>query len=192
MGGPPKRFDLVLTDPPYHDDVQYGELSMLFRVWADLNVSDLEGEATSSRALGRNTSEGSYGETLVEIFKECRRTLKSRGRLVFSYANSEPEAWIGLFSALQNAGFYAVSCISVHSENETDFKKRDVNSHVEDLMMELAVTPQRKGGVALERDRLDAFMKGIVDVFINIGHQEPGWEVSAMKGLQAIRKSKTK
>lgn len=188
LGGPPDRFDLVLTDPPYHDDVQYGELSMFFRAWADLDVADLTGEATSSRTLGRNTAVGSYGKTLEQIFSECRRTLKPHGRLIFSYANSEPEAWVGLFSALQSAGFFAVSCVSVHSENETDFKKRDVKSHIEDLMMELSIVPDSAPGQALERDRLDPFMQAVVDLYIDVGNLPDGWQAGATKVVDGFRK----
>ena len=187
--GPPGRFDIVLTDPPYHDDVQYGELSMFFRAWAELDVTELTGEATSCRTLGRNTAEGSYGKTLEQIFSECRRTLKPHGRLIFSYANSEPEAWVGLFSALQVAGFFAVSCVSVHSENETDFKKRNVKSHVEDLMMELSIMPNIVPGQAIERDRLDSFMQAVVDLYIHVGNLPDGWHAKAIKMLVDSQRS---
>jgi len=187
LGGPPGRFDLVLTDPPYHDDVQYGELSMFFRAWAELDSADLTGEATSSRTLERNTAEGSYGKTLEQIFSECRRTLKQHGRLIFSYANSEPRAWVGLFSALQDAGFFAVSCISVHSENETDFKKRNVKSHIEDLMMELSIVPESTPGQALERDRLNTFMQAVVDLYVHVGNLPDGWQAEATRVLEDSR-----
>ena len=45
--------DLVLTDPPYHDDVQYSELSLPLRAWADLDLAPLEGEAVVNAATGQ-------------------------------------------------------------------------------------------------------------------------------------------
>jgi putative DNA methylase len=108
---------------------------------------------------------------------------------IFSYANSEPEAWVGLFSALQVAGFFAVSCVSVHSENETDFKKRDVKSHVEDLMMELSIMPNTAPGQALERERLDSFMQAVVDLYIHVGNLPDDWQAKAIKMLVDSRRS---
>ena len=187
LGGRSGRFDLVLTDPPYHDDVQYGELSLLFRSWADLSVGDLEGEASTNQATGVNTEGADYGQTLRRIFAECRRTLRDEGRLVFSYANTNPEAWVYLFSGLHAAGLHAVACISVHSENETDFKKRDVNSRVEDLLMELSPTAPIDGPLVLERHRLDPFMDCVASFFESVGEFDHGWESAAVARLNAIR-----
>jgi putative DNA methylase len=49
---PSGSVDLVLTDPPYHDDVQYGELSLPFRTWAGLSCKALLREAVVNEALG--------------------------------------------------------------------------------------------------------------------------------------------
>lgn len=49
---PDDSADIVLTDPPYHDDVQYGELSLPLRAWAQLSTDDLVGEASVNPANG--------------------------------------------------------------------------------------------------------------------------------------------
>ena len=57
--------DLVLTDPPYHDDVQYSELSLPFRAWAQLASGPLFGEAVVNAAIGQLTDDGAYEGLLL-------------------------------------------------------------------------------------------------------------------------------
>lgn len=99
--------DLVLTDPPYHDDVQYGELSLPFRAWAQLATDPLKDEALVNSATGGQNPGQDYRELLTRLFAESRRILDASGHLIFSYANRDPEAWSSLFAALNRAGFKA-------------------------------------------------------------------------------------
>lgn len=134
---PSGSVDLVLTDPPYHDDVQYGELSLPLQAWAGLVASESAGDAVVNRATGQLVAEGSYTALLTSIFRESARLLRSDGHLVFSYANRDPRAWVQLFDALQGAGLRAAGCAVVHSENETDHAKRGVRACTLDLLLDL-------------------------------------------------------
>ena len=129
--------DLVLTDPPYHDDVQYGELSLPLRAWAELSLDHLESEALVNQASGVNAENDGYRKLLAQIFSESRRTLKPHGHLIFSYANRDPGAWIDLLGALQDAGFHGCGYAIVHSENETDLAKRGVRACSLDLIIDV-------------------------------------------------------
>lgn len=129
--------DIVLTDPPYHDDVQYDELSLPLRAWADLTTGPLMGEAVVNGTKAHTTNDGAYRHLLQRIFCEARRILRTDGHLIFSYANREPGAWINLFEALQGAGFWPVGYAIVHSENETNHAKRRVSGCSLDLLMDL-------------------------------------------------------
>jgi putative DNA methylase len=187
MAGPKERFDLVLTDPPYHDDVHYGELSLPFRAWAGLSLCDLEGEAATNHATGVNPDCASYASALERIFAACHPLLRRCGRLVFSYANHEPEAWVALFTALQGAGFFAVACVSVHSENETDFKKRDVAACNEDLLLELSPHPVDLPLRLIGNFGGNPFMVTVAELFARVGDLPEGWEVIAMTSLRDAR-----
>ena len=134
---PAGSVDLVLTDPPYHDDVQYGELSQPLRAWAGLPAEDIAGDAVVNRATGQLVKAGSYTALLTSIFRESRRLLREDGHLVFSYANRSPDAWVELLTALQAAGLRATGCAIVHSENETDHAKRGVRACTLDLLLDL-------------------------------------------------------
>jgi SAM-dependent methyltransferase len=134
---PDKAADLCLTDPPFHDDVQYDELSLPLRAWSNQSMDQLEGEAVVNGATGQNANDGEYRRLLTRIFREVHRTLRADGHLIFSYANREPRAWSALLGALHAAGFRAAGYAAVHSENETDIVKRDVRACTLDLLMDL-------------------------------------------------------
>lgn len=130
--------DVVLTDPPYHDDVQYDELSLPLRAWAEQSLDRLEGEAVANGATGQNRGYDDYRDLLRRIFCECHRVLRPDGHLIFSYANREPAAWAAVLGALEAAGFRAVGYTVLASENETDVVKRQVRACKYDLLMDLS------------------------------------------------------
>jgi len=132
---PNSTVDIILTDPPYHDDVQYGELSLPLRAWAGMPTGELVAEAVANG--GGEAAYAAYRELLAGIFREARRALSPTGHLVFSYANRDVEAWIAVLSALHDAGFRACGYAIVHSENETDLSKRNVRACTMDLILDM-------------------------------------------------------
>ncbi|WP_240437644.1 hypothetical protein [Sciscionella marina] len=171
---------LTLTDPPYHDDVQYSELSLPLRAWAKLADGQLIGEAVVNAATGQLADDGAYEDILARIFTETRRTLRGDGHLIFSYANRSPQAWVALFSALQRAGLRAIGCEIVHSENETDHAKRGVRACTRDLLMDLVPVgncpiEQHRPRVDKESDEVD-FLKSVSEDFLLVGNLKGDWQ----------------
>ena len=173
-----KVADLVLTDPPYHDDVQYGELSQPLRLWAGLPTGIAAGDAVVNPATKNLTESGDYSRLLSRIFRESARTLADDGHLIFSYANRDPGAWVELINALQSAGLRAVGCEIVHSENETDHAKRGVRSCTLDLIIDLVTvgpTPITKHRPAPVETEEGAFLEQIADAVLSVGILKDGW-----------------
>lgn len=133
---PTGSLDAVITDPPYHDDVHYGELSDLFRAWAGETTGALEGDAIVRRLTGTSGTHA-YQALLTDIFTEGHRVLRSDGHLVLSYANRHPGAWVALFNALEAAGFRAAGYTVVHSENETDHAKAGRRACTLDVLIDV-------------------------------------------------------
>ena len=181
--------DLVLTDPPYYDDVQYSELSLPFRAWAQLASGPLLGEAVVNAAVGQLTDDGAYEDLLLNIFTEARRVLKPNGHLIFSYANRSPKAWTALFAALQSAGFRAAGCEIVHSENETDHAKRGVRACALDLLLDLIPEGPRpiefhhpmpnKPGDEMQ------FLGAVAETFLRVGSLNGDWREDTQRKLTA-------
>jgi len=133
--------DLVLTDPPYFDDIQYSELASLFLAWArslklvPTSVSlDLRAEAVVNATRGTGVAE--YRALLTRIFRETRRTLKVDGRLVITFHNTDIRAWWALARALDSSGFAVVALAVAQSENTNDHSKRNRRSFTKDVVLE--------------------------------------------------------
>ena len=150
-------------------------------------MKELEGEAATNLAVGLNADSDSYADSLFLVFRACHRALRSEGRLVFSYANHEPQAWVALFAALQRAGFFAVACVSVHSENETDFKKRGIRSCTQDLILELSPRAQRGDVQLLSASDEGPLINAVSSLFSQVGSQQRNWREEALQFLEQAR-----
>jgi len=136
-----RSVDLVITDPPYYDSIQYAELSRLFRSFAaGLGLpwsNDAEsGEAVTSRSLGCTHDE--YVRRLDGIFKETARTLKPSGRMLLTFHHGETKAWEAVAESLRKAKWRILSVAVVHSENEKDFAKNKRKAITVDAVFECA------------------------------------------------------
>jgi adenine-specific DNA methylase len=149
-----RSVDLVITDPPYYDSVQYAELSRLFRVFArglGLPWTDAveRSEAVPNMALGCSHEE--YVSRLWRIFAETRRTLKPTGRMLLTFHDNKVAAWKAVADALRRARWHIVSVAVVHSENEKDFAKSNSNAITVDAVFECiraGRTPPKRVGRA--------------------------------------------
>ena len=96
--------DLIVTDPPYYDIVQYSDLAAFFRVWlARLLPHEVEWtyDQTHSAVATKSASGDNFTSALSGIFVECRRVLKDHeGRMVFTFHHWDPSAWAELTISL--------------------------------------------------------------------------------------------
>jgi len=136
---------LVITDPPYYDAVQYGELSALFLAWAMVVSGKRRGWEPNLRLEAvpnatRNAGSGHYGRLLRSIMKETARTMRSDARLLLTYHSTDFRGWAALGRALQDAGLRVIGLAVAHSENEKDHPKRNRNGFFKDLIIECQKT----------------------------------------------------
>lgn len=93
---PDKSIDLVLTDPPYFDYIQYSELANFFYVWLRLvlkkNYSWFEPPLIpSEEEIGLQKKQEIFLIRLTKVFKECHRVLKKDSPLIFTSIFLESE-----------------------------------------------------------------------------------------------------
>jgi putative DNA methylase len=136
----PDSVDLIVTDPPYFDSVQYSDLSNFFRVWLRYFLPDRAdwGYESFSSAVSEGPSNkgNSYGEILGGIWKECNRVLKKEtGYLVFTYHHWSPDAWAELTVSLKNASFTLLERYVVFSENPISVHIRDLKALKHDVIL---------------------------------------------------------
>ncbi len=143
-----QSIDLIVTDPPYYDSVQYSDLATFFRVWLARLLPDemdwMYNEADSAVATGNSNN---FGTGLVGIFAECGRVLKPHvGRMVFTFHHWDPNAWAELTIALKNAGFKLMNAYVVFSEHPISVHINNLNSIKHDSILVLALDGKRKIG----------------------------------------------
>jgi putative DNA methylase len=102
---PDASVHLILTDPPYFDNIAYSELSDFFAPWlAMLGAIDTTGPVAriqSLSAMRRETqSMERFAADLGGCFTEIERVLRPDGRLVFTFQHSTQEAWWALARAI--------------------------------------------------------------------------------------------
>jgi putative DNA methylase len=111
-----QSIDLVVTDPPFFDNVHYSELADFFRAWQRPDTN--EDGITTTRAPGevQDTDATKFASKLQFVFQECRRVLKDDGLLVFTYHHSRSTGWQSLADAILGAGFHVVNSQPVKGE----------------------------------------------------------------------------
>ena len=131
--------DLVITDPPYYDSVQYAELSRLFRVFMRGIGSTFADHAERDEAVPNGTltcTHDEYIKRLSAVFAETARTVKIHGRMLLTFHHRRLIAWRAITEVLQIAGWSVISLAVVHSENEKDFAKTKKDAITSDLVIE--------------------------------------------------------
>ncbi len=136
--------DLIVTDPPYYDNVQYSDLATFFRIWlARLLPNEANwtyDHAHSAVAPKTNNDGTSFMQVLAGIFVECKRVLKKHtGRMVFTFHHWDPNAWAELTIALKHASFKLVNVYVVFSENPVSVHINNLNSIKHDTILILAL-----------------------------------------------------
>ena len=159
---------LVCIDPPYYDNVMYGELSDFFgvweqhtvgKVWPDLmpgGLADTTNEAVTNVArfetFGRRKKElanADYQAKMQAIFAECQRILRPDGVLTVMFTHKKAEAWDTLGMALMEAGFEIGTSWPVNTESEQSLHQAKKNSAASTIMLVCRQRPDREPGQAV-------------------------------------------
>lgn len=130
-------YDLIITDPPYADDVQYGERSEFFYAWFYRCVRAYFKNIPSAVPLDEDFCESQgrfnskplaqefFAKGLQQSFLSMRSSLKDDGLLVVFFAHSTTTAWDLLLKSIINAKFQVVSAHSLHTESPHSLLARD-------------------------------------------------------------------
>jgi len=124
-------FDAIITDPPYYDSVQYGDLSDFFYVWLKRSIGFLypaqfatpqtpKGEEVVSKRLGKNrpgaVMADEYERRLSMAFKEMRRVVKPEGVAAVIFAHTSTTAWEALIRTMIESEWVVTTSWPVRSE----------------------------------------------------------------------------
>lgn len=180
---PDRSLRLVVTDPPYFDNIPYPEVYDFAYVWLKRVLADVYPEQFGFWTLWRDRSDedisvgggrddGHYRALLLRAFREIRRVLADDGYLVLFFAHSRREAWTATMSTLNEAGFSVVEVVPVRSESETDVAGRGDISFQTSLLV--VARPRAGGDVAYVeriRQKIDAAVRRAVEEAVGAGYR---------------------
>jgi adenine-specific DNA methylase len=145
--------DLIVTDPPFFDNVHYSELADFFFAWQQLAQSPFRAQRKTTRHPDevQDTNSEQFAAKLRAVFAECHRVLRDEGLLVFTYHHSRPDGWTSLADAVVGAGFSFINCHPVKSEMSVAAPKSQAK---EPIQLDIILVCQKQS--ADKRIRCDA------------------------------------
>jgi putative DNA methylase len=111
--------DAVITDPPFFDNVHYSELADFFFVWQRHVLGENgshQNDSTRASEEVQHADAAIFEDRLSSVWLECRRVLKLKGLLIFTFHHSRHEGWRSLLGSLARGGFQIVAVHPIRSE----------------------------------------------------------------------------
>jgi len=131
---PDASVDVVLTDPPFFDNVHYSQLADFFYVW-QRHILGAHGyrelDTTRSNREVQNTDEAGFTDRLCAVWREACRVLKEDGLLVFTYHHSRVEGWRCMLQALMQAGFWISAVHPIKAEMSVAMPKHQAKEPID-------------------------------------------------------------
>jgi len=134
------KYHLIITDPPYYDQIPYSDTLDFFYIMIRAINSDMNDEFSkifahelspkwdedsndkeliddAKRHDGNvEKSKNAYEDGMSEAFKSMHNSLEDNGRLVVVFAHKDPVAWETLISSLIRSGFQVTSAWPIRTE----------------------------------------------------------------------------
>jgi len=141
--------DVVLTDPPYYDNVPYADISDFFYVWLRRTVGEIfpdffatpltpkAQETVWHQRHGGNYEDGKafFEKNITIAFAEIHRVLTPGGMAVIVFAHKTTEAWEAIVSALLNAGLYMTASWPIHTEMQARVNAQETGALASSIYM---------------------------------------------------------
>lgn len=101
---PDNSIDLIITDPPYLEQVLYSEYMQLYKPIVGLSFN-LEDEIVVSSAKERKKDKFSYYDNLEKVFNMCGMKLKKDKFMCLYFHDSDLSVWHNLIKSIYDSGF---------------------------------------------------------------------------------------
>jgi len=164
---PDGSVDVVVTDPPFFDNVNYSQLADFFYVWQRHILGNFDRPTTRSEREVQHQDADVFKGRLGDVFKECHRILRDDGLLVFTYHHSRSEGWSSVLGALLDAGFVITATQPIKGEMSVAAPK---NQAKEPIDLDIVIVCRKRNGEPVA-DAVD----------------EPAAEAAAARQIQRMR-----
>lgn len=98
--------DMAITDPPYGDIIQYGDLSEVWVSWLEKYCPKYKIDHKKEVIVNKNKNKHKYERLLTSIFLEVNRVLKNDSVFVVTFNSNSNDDWLSLFNSLKHSNFY--------------------------------------------------------------------------------------
>ena len=134
--------DLIVTDPPYYDSINYADLSDFFYVWLKRSIGQLhpdllslpltpkreqtvmnvyaDGPAQSSNR--KDAARAHYVDSMADAFRAMAESLAPGGLTGVVFAHTDPVAWATLIDGLLNTGLVPNASWPIDTEAPSGLK----------------------------------------------------------------------
>ena len=109
---PDDSVDLIVTDPPYLEQVLYSEYMQLYKPFLNLDYN-LEDEIIVSSAPSRNKNREEYFKLLDQVFHVCSHKLKANHYMCLYFHDCDLNVWNELITILERNCFRFITQIHV-------------------------------------------------------------------------------
>jgi adenine-specific DNA methylase len=122
-----RSVDLVVTDPPFMDNVHYSELADFFHSWLR-RIEPFEGypkdrETTRQPGEVQSVSADAFQKAITAVWRECHRVLRRGGLLAFTFHQARLSGWLALMKSLRDAELVVTAIQPVKAEMSTSVAK---------------------------------------------------------------------
>jgi len=141
---PDRCVDLIVTDPPFFDNVHYSELADFFYAWQSLYQRGFVNGARTTRNVRevQDADADSFAAKLRAVLTECYRILKDDGLLVFTYHHSRAEGWTSVMEAVFGADLSIVEAHPVKAEMSVATPKSQAK---EPIQLDIILVCKKRG-----------------------------------------------
>ncbi|MGH9171198.1 MAG: DNA methyltransferase [Acidimicrobiales bacterium] len=118
---------LIVTDPPFMDNVHYSELSDFFHAWLRA-VHPFDSYPTGEPTTRyeeevQSVSPDGFESGITAVWRECARVLRADGLLAFTFHQARSSGWLAVMRGLRSAGFVVTAVQPVKAEMSTGAPK---------------------------------------------------------------------
>lgn len=114
------RFDIIISDPPYSDAVNYHELAEFFLAWDKslLGKAFPEWYTDSKRALAVKGVGESFNKSMVAIYKNLTQHMPDDGMQIVMFTHQDTKVWAELSMILWAAGLQVTAAWCIATETD--------------------------------------------------------------------------
>jgi hypothetical protein len=155
--------DYIFTDPPFGDNLAYGELNFLIESWHRV-FTNMKPEAIMSAFQEKGLLE--YQELMRRCFKEYFRVLKCGRWMTVVFHNSKNSVWNAIQEAIRSAGF-VIADVRTMDKQQGSFNQIIASGAVKQDLIISAYKPTHELEETVHVEKAEKSVWSFVDVHLS-------------------------